>query len=356
MQADTDHSIGTLPDLLPDHVVIQRILLTEDHAIVVGISSGPRGAGPSRSGLLLLLHLLLIYELLLLLLEQALAPGSCLVRRGRVMHVLPLLALLELRMRRLLSLLVPAGCLLLHGDQLTLRLLLCSGCLCGFGRLLVTLFGSRFLELASAHEKSLHARRCLLLLLFLILRRRRCGELEGVLGAERRGSGRAYVQEGRRWSCLGPTGLLSGLARPFLVRLALFVHLLTLRGLGRLHLLAALFLTEVLGRGVEVHFELVGLGSGSGVIRLLLWPATSSMKVRTLLALLQVARCTSDPGTVLGQRCSAVRGLLGRLLHVDILVSAVTRLRLLQLILLLARQLLLELLRWLVVSVRRHLA
>ena len=60
-------------------------------------------------------------------------------------------------------------------------LLLYSDCLGSFGSLLVTLFGSCFLELASAHEESLNARRCLLLLLLL---RRRRGEFEGMLGAE----------------------------------------------------------------------------------------------------------------------------------------------------------------------------
>ena len=131
-----------------------------------------------------------------------------------------------------------------------------SGCLCSLASLLVSLSGGRFLELASAHEEPLNARRCLLLLLILC---RCCSELEGMLGAERGCSCRAYVQEGCGWSCLRPTDLLDGLTQPFLVRLTLLLHLLTLCGLGRFNLLAALFFAEMLGCRMKVNFELVGL-------------------------------------------------------------------------------------------------
>ena len=129
--------------------------------------------------------------------------------------------------------------------------------------------------------------------------------------------------------------------------MTLLLYLLTLSGLRCFNLLAALLFTEVLGCGMEVDFELVGLTSV--VFRFLL--PTSVIRI---LALPQVVGHTNS-ATILCQHYSAVRCLLRRLLYVDILVRAVTRLRLLQLILRLARRLLLQLLLRLIVAIRGHL-
>ena len=117
VQADTHYGVGALADLLPDHVVVEGVLITEDHAIVKWISTGSRHfllllrlhlrlLGFVRSGLVsssimhvLSLSLLQLRECILTLLRAAL------------LQILLVLWCHLPRLRLLLSFLLPCGLL-----------------------------------------------------------------------------------------------------------------------------------------------------------------------------------------------------------------------------------------------------
>ena len=225
MEADSHDSIGSLADLLADHVVIERVLLAENHTVVKWVTACRVFGLRSR--------------LVLLRLEYFVLLSLGLVCRG-VMHVLPLSAL-QLRMGALLPLirLTATGRLLLR-DKLTRRTR-------GWRSLArLSLLGG-LLELPGTDQESLHARllaRRLGLDLrfgsFLLIVGVGCREFESMLGTERCRSCRAYIQESL--ACASDSRCL----------LFIGVLLAALRSrLGRVDLL--------LGHRVEIYFQFVSL-------------------------------------------------------------------------------------------------
>ena len=92
MEPDAHHSVCTLADLLSNNIVIKRVLIAENHAVVMRVSHVRVVVHLLKLGLrACILHL--ISSLLLFLLQKLCLGG--LVSGSRIVHVLSL-SLLEL--------------------------------------------------------------------------------------------------------------------------------------------------------------------------------------------------------------------------------------------------------------------